>query len=193
MLRPRPGSDFSYSKIEMEIIVNDMEVLQKFGADGFVFGALLEDRNIDIPNSKMVIEHANGLPVTFHRAFDLTSSTDLLKNCLLIENIGFKRLLTSGLNKTAIAGINNIKMIQNAMRKLIIIPGSGINVENAYQILRHTHCHEFHSTARMQNRHSAHKFVNTFEFGSIFQTNRDVVRSLVDIGTPFRQSATLRI
>ncbi|VDK79250.1 unnamed protein product [Anisakis simplex] len=39
MIRPR-GGDFIYDEYEMETILEDIKVLNEFGADGFVFGAL---------------------------------------------------------------------------------------------------------------------------------------------------------
>lgn len=148
MLRPKPGNDFEYSDLELDSILADMEILSEYGADGFVFGAL---RNgcIDTEACSKIITAAKGLPVTFHRAFDVTDPKDMIANVYLISSLGFSRVLTSGLARSAFEGVQNIKSLQNAIGNgLIVMPGCGITTDNADEILSTTGCKEFHASAR---------------------------------------------
>lgn len=65
-----------------------------------------------------------------------------------IISIGFKRILTSGKAASAMAGLSEIsKLVRLANDRIIIMPGSGINVNNLKQILDHSKCREFHCSA----------------------------------------------
>merc|ERR1712154_303227 len=46
MIRPRAG-DFLYTDMEVEVMKRDIVHLKKAGADGFVFGILLENGDVD--------------------------------------------------------------------------------------------------------------------------------------------------
>lgn len=149
MLRPRRGNDFIYSEMEMDCILSDMNDFKENKVDGFVFGALNSKRKIDEENCKRIIENSLGLPVTFHRAFDLTKKEELKANCDLIMKIGFNRLLTSGFEKSAELGVFNIKEICSYFENSVtVMPGAGINLKNLKKIIEETGCAEFHASAR---------------------------------------------
>lgn len=138
----------------MDNIVSDMKVFAEHGIDGYVFGALLANRDIDVDQCARVLEHANGLPVTFHRAFDMSKPSQQSDNLKLLSNLGFKRVLTSGFAETAELGIEVLRNCHNYVVKhnldLIIMPGCGITPANAEQILRETECREFHGSAKIR-------------------------------------------
>lgn len=186
MLRPHGGNDFTYSDTEMNIIRSDMELFRLNGADGFVFGALHENHTINENQCRLIVQEANGLPVTFHRAFDLTSRADMLENIQKIEQMGFKRLLTSGLMKTAERGMENIKLLNEHVKSLIIVPGSGIGIGNCEKILNYTGCREFHASASKvlcyDNNDTPTRNESEVNFGTRKVTDSHVVRKLVDIG-----------
>ena len=71
MIRPR-GGDFCYSDLEFETMLRDAKLFKEAGANALVFGILLPNGEIDIERSAKFIEVARPLPVTFHRAFDMT-------------------------------------------------------------------------------------------------------------------------
>lgn len=181
MLRPRGGGDFHYSDLEMDCILADIHYLKDAGADGFVFGALDQDRRIDERNCQKVVDVAGSLPVTFHRAFDVTMKSDLIENVHLVQSIGFKRLLTSGLALSAMDGIKTIRTINNEANNLIVMPGAGINVRNAGLILEQSGCQEFHSSGRSAATAPVASLINGIDFGRCQPTNRETVRQLVDI------------
>lgn len=137
----------------MEIILDDMSRFHENGIDGFVFGALTPDRQIDVEKCEIIIKNSNGLPVTFHRAFDMTIPSQKFENIEKINNCGFSRLLTSGFAETAELGLNNLITINDYVHekglKLQIMPGCGININNAEKILKSLkNCKEFHASAK---------------------------------------------
>lgn len=177
----------------MEIIKSDIEQLIAGGADGFVFGALTADRDIDIVRCRQVIELVHGLPVTFHRAFDMTIPLNKLQNIDKIANCGFKRLLSSGLAETAEKGIDALieinKHIAEKGYDLILMPGCGVTIKNAEVILQSSGCKEFHSSGKTKlvERISSHpsdtSFIqNDIQNNSYAVTSREIVQQLVNIG-----------
>ena len=74
MLRPR-GGDFLYSPAEMDVIEADLHALKAAGADGVVVGLLLADGRVDELRLRRLVLLAAPLPVTFHRAIDVTRDT----------------------------------------------------------------------------------------------------------------------
>ncbi|OAD53259.1 Copper homeostasis protein cutC like protein [Eufriesea mexicana] len=146
MLRVRPGN-FVYTREEMEVMLQDLKVLKDYGADGFVFGALTTDDEIDVEFCKDILSAARPLPVTFHRAFDQVN--DPVKSLQILINLGFERILTSGQRDTADEGLELIQtLIQEAQDKIIVMPGSGITKENISKIKRETGAKEFHASAK---------------------------------------------
>ncbi|CAB3238460.1 unnamed protein product [Arctia plantaginis] len=132
MIRSRTGSDFCYSKEEMDTMLSDIDVFKVIGVDRFVFGALTNTQDIDEINCTEVIRRAHPIPVTFHRAFDVCR--DPQKTILSIIDIGFSRLLTSGQEVSA-DNANAIQLIKKLYMdygdKIEIMPGAGINLLNA--------------------------------------------------------------
>ncbi|XP_013105857.1 copper homeostasis protein cutC homolog [Stomoxys calcitrans] len=149
MLRPRRGNDFIYTDLEMKALLHDMELLQENGADGFVFGSLTPSREINVEQCQQVLEKAKSLPMTFHRAFDLTDPLKMYENAKILIELGFQRILCSGFRQTATEGIDSLaQLIAKHHREIIIMPGAGINVTNLEEILTATKCCEFHGSAK---------------------------------------------
>ena len=128
LIRPRNG-DFNYSNEEFEQIKKDIIFFKNLGCKGIVSGILTKDKNIDIIRTRELIELSRPLEFTFHRAFDeVLNPIDGLYQ--LIE-VKANRLLTSGQKNTAVLGIELIKKLINISdKKIIIMPGSGINSDN---------------------------------------------------------------
>ncbi|CAH1394969.1 unnamed protein product [Nezara viridula] len=136
MIRPRPG-DFIYSDDEIEIMSEDIKILKECGADGFVFGITTSEGEVDIKNCSKLMKLARSHPVTYHRAFD--GVKDPLKSMEEIISLGFQRILTSGLQGSAIQGASLLRqLIESSRGRIIIMPGAGINPENLHIILKVT-------------------------------------------------------
>jgi len=128
LIRPR-DRDFNYSNEEFEKIKKDIILFKDLGCKGIVSGILTKDKNIDIKRTKELIELSRPLEFTFHRAFDeILNPIDGLHQLIEIKT---NRLLTSGQKSTAVLGIELIKKLINISdKKIIIMPGSGINSDN---------------------------------------------------------------
>ncbi|MDP4286056.1 MAG: copper homeostasis protein CutC [Bacteroidota bacterium] len=145
MIRPR-GGDFLYSDIEFEIMKTDISICKQLGCDGVVFGILTKDGKVDKERCKELIELAYPLEATFHRAFDRVANPfEALED---IIDLGFERILTSGLKPKAIDGKETLAgLIKQSACRIIIMPGSGINGDNMITIAEGTGAKEFHSSA----------------------------------------------
>jgi copper homeostasis protein len=87
------------------------------------------------------------MSATFHRAFDMCN--DPFKGLEDVISAGAKRLLTSGHRNKAEEGTDLIReLILQADNRIIIMPGSGININNISFIARNTGAREFHLTGR---------------------------------------------
>lgn len=102
IIRPR-GGDFLYSPIEQRIMLKDIDNARRLGADGVVFGCLTADGEVDIPLMEQLMEAAQGMSVTFHRAFDVCRNPQ--KALEEIISLGCDSILTSGQQPTAEQGI----------------------------------------------------------------------------------------
>jgi copper homeostasis protein len=130
----------------------DIQMARQIGVNGVVFGCLTPDGHIDIPNTKRLIEVAQGLSVTFHRAFDVCVDPHRALEELI--TLGVNRILTSGQQPTALQGLPLLKeLVRKAANRIIILPGSGINENNIRQIAQESKAREFHFSAR-ENRKS---------------------------------------
>ena len=145
MIRPR-GGDFVYSAEEFEVMKRDLLILKENGADGFVFGMLNPDGSVDKPKCLELITLAKPHPVTFHRAFDMTSNP--LEGLETLISLGFQRVLTSGQASTALEGLPLIqKLVTLAQGRVIVMPGAGINKDNIRTIIEQSGACEFHGSA----------------------------------------------
>ncbi|BEI90551.1 uncharacterized protein CcaverHIS019_0306210 [Cutaneotrichosporon cavernicola] len=146
MIRPRPGS-FVYTPAEVDVMLEDIRAVKVSGAHGIVFGCLLRDGNVDVATAKRLAKAAHPLPVTFHRAFDVTPDWHAALED--IANIpGITRILTSGHMATALDGAAELRQLANfAPAHLSILPASGINAITLPRVLQIVPLHEAHLSA----------------------------------------------
>ncbi|HSN09433.1 MAG TPA: copper homeostasis protein CutC [Hanamia sp.] len=158
MIRPR-GGDFLYSDEDFEMMKKDVAVCKKLGCDGIVTGILKADGNVDKKRCKELIELAYPLEATFHRAFDRVK--DPFESLEEVIESGFERILTSGMKPKAVESTDLLaKLIKQADKRIIIMPGSGVNADNIIAIAKSTGAKEFHSSATI-SKETEMKFINT--------------------------------
>ena len=145
LIRVREGG-FCYSDEEVEAMCRDIEFCREVGVDGVVIGALTADGEIDIVACRKMMAAAQGMSVTFHRAFDVCRNGE--KALEDIISLGCDRLLTSGMEQDAEQGTTYIaKLVEQAAGRIVIMPGAGIRPSNIAIIEKITAATEFHSTA----------------------------------------------
>lgn len=146
IVRPR-GGDFLFSEVEHRTMLRDIVMAKKIGVDGVVIGCLKPDGTIDMERNKELVDAAEGMSVTFHRAFDMCK--DPFESLEQIIELGCDRLLTSGQQPTAIEGIALLtQLVAKADNRIIIMPGSGVNEDNIATLAKETKAKEFHFSAR---------------------------------------------
>ncbi|MEO8253638.1 MAG: copper homeostasis protein CutC [Flavobacterium sp.] len=154
LIRPRSGN-FTYSEEEFAIMKADINLCKELGCQGIVSGVLKANNTIDVSRTQELIALAKPLSFTFHRAFDWIE--DSFEALDILINAGANRILTSGKSITAIDGIEHLKsLVQHANNKLIILPGGGINSENA-KLFKSAGFKEIHCSA------SSIQYVNELE------------------------------
>lgn len=147
MVRPRAG-DFLYSEVEFELMLDEIDVLRREGADGVVFGFLLEDGSVDEARVRRLVKHAEGLDLTFHRAFDV--SRDLGEALEVLISLGVPRVLTSGGEADVTAGAERIaELVKQAAGRIQILPGGGVRPGMVEDLVKRTGVSEVHLSARV--------------------------------------------
>lgn len=146
IIRPR-GGDFLYTKNEYNAMRSDVLMARKLDYPGIVIGLLNADGSIDTERTKRLVDLANPMEVTFHRAFDRCK--DPFKALEDIISTGCKRILTSGQVPNAADAIPLLKkLVEQAGDRIIIMPGSGVRSNNIKEIMQATGAKEIHSSAR---------------------------------------------
>ena len=144
LIRPR-GGNFVYNDDEMRVILRDVELAHKLGAHAVVIGFLTPDGDIDTNKTRQAVEAAEGMGITFHRAFDECRNPN--KALEQIIDCGCHKLLTSGCKPTALEGAAMIKQLVNqSAGRIDIIAASGIVSTNAVEIVNLTCVNEIHGS-----------------------------------------------
>ena len=150
IIRPR-GGDFFYTKDEFEIMMQDVKICKQSGCEGIVIGLLNMDGTIDLVRTAALVEAAYPLGVTFHRAFDRCKDPFVALEQLI--EIGCERILTSGQQPSVVDGVKLVaELNKKADERIIIMPGSGVRIENIKMLAEKTGCLEFHSSLRGKER-----------------------------------------
>lgn len=146
LVRPR-GSDFDYDEEEIELMCDEIRLAREAGADGVVIGCLAPDGSVEREKTARLLDEADGLEVTFHRAFDM--SRDLAESLETIASLGIRRILTSGGAPDACAGAAAIRaLVKQAAGRVSLMPGGGLTPDNIAALVHATGVHEVHLSAR---------------------------------------------
>lgn len=148
MIRPR-GGDFCYTDAEFEVMQEEIRQARRLGADGVVLGVLDEEGCVDVGRTRQLVDLAGTLPVTFHRAIDMTP--DILAALTAVIATGARRILTSGGEPDAMQGKAAIaRLVEAAQGQISIMPGGGVSAETVADLAKATGATEFHSSARTE-------------------------------------------
>ena len=143
MIRPR-GGGFVYSGYEIDTMSRDIELAANIGIAGIVTGALTPHGQLHAEHTRSLLNAAGGLPVTFHRAFDVVPEPLTALERLI--DLDVSRVLTSGGAATAAEGADAIAALVDRTRgRLAIIAGGGIREHNARDVIARTGVGEIHT------------------------------------------------
>ena len=144
MIRPR-GGNFVYNSHELKIIETDTLKAVEAGAQNIVFGALTPGNEIDTDALETVSIAAQGLPITFHMAFD--EVTDQEKAIDQLVEFGVDKILTHGGPLDQPLNTDKLKsLIDYAKGKINTIIGGGVNAENFENLAQLTGTNYVHGT-----------------------------------------------
>lgn len=133
MIRPR-GGDFCYTPTEIQVMKSDIIFTKQSGADGLVLGVLNPDGTVNENLLQELVSLAQPLPVTFHRAFDMTPEPFKALETLILCKINC--ILTSGQQNKAFDGKDLIEdLVNQAQKRVEIMAGSGLNIGNVQQLV----------------------------------------------------------
>lgn len=148
MDRPR-AAGFCYDDVEIETMFEDAKILLENGADGISFGFLNSDATINVTETKKMVEliHQYQKEAVFHRAFDYVDNP--MHAIKQLIDCGVDRILTSGLQPTAMQGTSVLEKLQSAFGDQIeLLAGSGINANNIRALKEQTGLHQFHGSCK---------------------------------------------
>ena len=148
MDRPR-AAGFCYDDVEIETMFEDAKILLENGADGISFGFLNSDATINVTETKKMVEliHQYQKEAVFHRAFDCVD--DPMHAIKQLIDCGVDRILTSGLQPTAMQGALVLEKLQSEFGNQIeLLAGSGINANNIRALKEQTGLHQFHGSCK---------------------------------------------
>lgn len=144
MVRPR-GGNFVYNTEEKAVMLMDIRHFKAAGCKGIATGAALANGKLDIAFMAAIRETAYPMEVTCHKVFD--NVPDAFEALDQLIALGYNRVLTSGLQKTATEGAPLLAQLQQtAGNRIIIMPGGSVRAQNIEQLVDTTHAQEYHSS-----------------------------------------------
>ncbi|HEV7184074.1 MAG TPA: copper homeostasis protein CutC [Leifsonia sp.] len=132
LVRPR-GGGFVYTPDELDVTIADIRNARSAGAGGVVIGVLDTAGAIDAEATSRLIEAADGIEVTFHRAMDAVADPiDALETLI---GLGVTRILSSGGEARSIDGVGMLAALTaEASGRIQIMAGGGVRVADLQAI-----------------------------------------------------------
>lgn len=166
-IRPR-GGDFVYNSDEGRSMISDIRRISALSRElseftqpqrtgnagrelpplvelGFVTGALTPDHDVDRGLLRLLIDMADGAPVTFHRAIDVTR--DPIEAYGVLGGLGVDYVRTSGGAPTALEGAEVLRGMVEAGKDTegpTIIGAGAVRPHNLEEVVRAAGIHEIH-------------------------------------------------
>jgi len=144
IVRPHSRS-FIYDADDYAVMLRDVRAAKAAGANGVVIGMLTAEGEIDRDGLARTIDAADGLAITFHRAFDeardLQQALDVLLEFKAVTNV-----LTSG-------GKSSVLDAKETLRELVrqasgshctVLAGAGLTVDAVAGFVRATQVQAVH-------------------------------------------------
>lgn len=187
LVRPRTGS-FTPSSTEFEVMRQDILYGRDIGVDIIVLGVLHSDQTIDVERTRELVELAQPLEVTFHRAFDV--SPNLGESLASVMQTGATRILTAGGQGSAVSGAATVRELrETADGRIGFLLCGGISAATVGSALETSNVVEVHAGLRNSAR-SAISARNFEVFTSSVEALRQKMRSMD--GSATNQSAPRR-
>ena len=145
MIRPR-GGNYLYDAHDLAIMKKDIIRCREMGCKGIATGVQLANRRLNADVMRHIVDWAGDMEVTCHKVFDETPNAFEALDVLIAA--GVRRVLTSGLQKTATDGATLLKqLVDYAQGRIVIMPGGSVRSANIAALASATGAAEFHSSA----------------------------------------------
>jgi len=143
MIRPRAGN-FLFTAPEFSEAERQAKEARARGAHGIVTGMLHQDGRVDVERTRIIVEAAGDLPVTFHRAFDeVPDQSEALETIIAA---GARRVLTSGGAATALDGVDRIAaLVRQGGGRMTVLAGGGVRADNVRALIARSGVTEVHA------------------------------------------------
>ena len=175
LIRPRKGN-FCYTEFELNKMISTINFCKNTGCQGVVSGVLTSGNRINISATKRLISAAKGMDFTFHRAFDCTENA--IESLEQLIDLKIKRVLSSGQKQTAYNGLSLLKEMNKLSNgKIEIMPGSGINLENAL-CFKDQGFSSIHLSATLQKKENSTSF---FEGGTESVSDLKTIKQIIEL------------
>lgn len=144
LVRPRSG-DFVFDSHDLDAMLRDIAAARRAGLAGVVLGANRPDGTLDRPVLARLLDEAEGLGTTLHRAIDLVP--DFAEATEMAIDLGFDRILTSGGAPTVLEGLGQLALVNSTARgRISVMAGSGLRPDNVRDLLAAVPVDEVHSS-----------------------------------------------
>lgn len=153
MIRPHSRS-FIYTEADVKTMMEDIHIAKQLGASGIVTGALNERGEIDEEFLHIATKHADGLGMTFHRAFD--EVTDQLEALEILKTFPqIQRVLTSGGQGEAMDALECYRALvkKTEASHLAVMAGAGLTAGILETFLKETGVNEIHFGRGVRENH----------------------------------------
>ena len=132
---------------------------------------------------KRLVDEADNMSITFHRAFDMAEDPDEALEDII--SLGCDRLLTSGMAPTALDGIPTIMHLrERAEGRIRIMAGAGVSPATAPAILKASARTKVTSPVKFRRESVKMGTPDADEFSRL-TTSATIVRNLKDIITEY--------
>jgi copper homeostasis protein len=144
IVRPHSRS-FVYDADDYAVMLRDIRAAKAAGANAIVIGMLNVDRTIDSEGLKRAIDAADGLAITFHRAFDETRDQHEALDVLL-EFDAVTNVLTSGGKPSVLNAQAQIRALLQQARgtHCTVLAGAGLTVDAIAGFVKQTQVEAVH-------------------------------------------------
>lgn len=144
IVRPHSRS-FVFDADDYAVMLSDIRAAKRAGAQGIVIGMLTPEGEIDCDGLARAIDAADGLPITFHRAFDEVRdqchALDILLGYPMVTNV-----LTSGGKPSVLEAQATIRSLvaQTEGSHCTVLAGAGLTVDAVAGFVQATRVNAVH-------------------------------------------------
>ena len=171
----------------MEIMKEQIRSLKEAGVEGVVIGVLDVDGNLNKGAMKELMDAADGLSITLHRAFDMCRDPyAALEDAIAL---GVNTILTSGQKQSAWEGRELLAdLIEKADGRIDIMAGAGISASTIEKLAPITKGISYHMSGKVTldskmkyRKADVSMGLPSLSEYEIWQTSEEAVRAAVEV------------